>query len=74
MTEKEKMLNGDFYRANDEELSKLSTNARLLYREYNLSSRFETEKRTSILKKLLGRFGENLEIIPPFYCDYGFNI
>ncbi len=74
MTEKEKMLKGELYRANDEELSKLSTNARLLYREYNLSSQFETDKKRSILKKLLGRFGENLEIIPPFYCDYGFNI
>ncbi|MEL7124371.1 MAG: sugar O-acetyltransferase [Bacteroidota bacterium] len=74
MTEKEKMISGQLYMADDPELKELSTKARLLYRDYNLSSQLEIEKREKILSDLLGSKGNNLVIIPPFYCDYGFNI
>ena len=34
----------------------------------------ELEKRAAILNELFGAAGSNLEIEPPFYCDYGYNI
>ncbi len=74
MTEKEKMLNEDLYDAADKELSELSTKARMLYWKYNQTSPLEQNEREQLLKELLGGFGKKLEILPPFYCDYGFNI
>ena len=74
MTEKEKMLRGELYAADDEELQMLSQKARLLYWEYNQTSPTNKERRDEILYELLGARGEKLEIVPPFYCDYGFNI
>ena len=45
----------------------------LLY-DYNRLRPFEQIRRTELLKKLLGKTGENLIIEPPFACDYGYNI
>lgn len=74
MTEKEKMLNEELYRPEDKELTDLRMKAQLLYREYNQTSIKEAEQREQILDQLFGRIGKKLEIVPPFYCDYGFNI
>jgi len=74
MTEKEKMLQGELYRSNDPELKKCVTQSQLLYQEYNQTLHSEEEKRTHLLKQLLGIWNKELVIIPPFYCDYGFNI
>ena len=32
------------------------------------------EEKTKLLKDLLGKTGENINIEPPFHCDYGYNI
>ncbi len=32
------------------------------------------EEKTKLLKELLGKTGENINIEPPFHCDYGYNI
>ena len=74
MTEKEKMLSGALYNADDDELRALSTKARMLYWEFNQTSELEQSKRKDLLKKLFGKIGTKVEIVPPFYCDYGFNI
>lgn len=72
-TEKEKMLAGELYRADDPELTAERILSRQLVYDFNHSRTDELEKRTAILKKLLRARG-NVFIEPPFYCDYGFNI
>lgn len=42
--------------------------------EYNKLAPFERAAQTEILKKLLGKIGENVIITPPFWCDYGYHI
>jgi maltose O-acetyltransferase len=74
MTEKEKMIRGELYDAADAELVELRKRARLLCREYNLSSAEEEEKRVGILKNLFGKIGGDIIIEPFFHCDYGSNI
>lgn len=48
--------------------------ARALTRDYNLSDYGDTQKRTEILRKLLGGIGENVAIDTPFHCNHGNNI
>ncbi|MDR0920541.1 MAG: maltose O-acetyltransferase, partial [Oscillospiraceae bacterium] len=72
-TEKEKMLNGELYRV-DDELTKERNQAQLLTFEYNQTSPIETDKRRNILENLLGSIGENVTIEAGFRCDYGKNI
>ena len=74
MTEREKMLSGQLYDCGDPELLNQWHDAKDLVRDYNaLDSRNAAEKK-AILKQLLGGFGENLWITPPFFVDYGKNI
>lgn len=68
------MLQGELYKADDPELLASSMRARLLYREYNLTAESEQDKRTRIIKELLGHMGKKNVIVPPFYCDYGEHI
>ncbi len=42
--------------------------------EYNRLSPCEKEAQSKLLKKMLGRIGENVIITPPFWCDYGYHI
>lgn len=73
-THKERMLAGEPYMASDAGLVAERRHARLLLREYNLSAADETERRRAILSELLGGAGHPIEIEPPFFCDYGYNI
>ncbi|WP_194758246.1 maltose acetyltransferase domain-containing protein [Priestia megaterium] len=73
-TEKQKMLNGELYLADDIELSKGRERARRLTRIYNQTTETETIKRKELLKELFGSTGENLTVEPTFRCDYGYNI
>ncbi|MEW8956997.1 sugar O-acetyltransferase [Clostridium sp.] len=74
MTEREKMINGEFYDAGDEELIKLRKNARRLTRLFNNTTEEEGSKKKEILKELLGGFQGELTVELPFACDYGVNI
>ena len=67
------MLAGDLYLADDPELAREGRRAAALTKEYNESSPLEAAIRRRILGELLGSLGENTEIRPPFYCDYGFH-
>ncbi|NEQ21700.1 MAG: sugar O-acetyltransferase, partial [Microcoleus sp. SIO2G3] len=73
-TEKQKMLAGELYRAVDSELVAERQRARRLTRLYNSTTEQELETRSQILYELFGAVGANVEIEPPFYCDYGSNI
>ena len=74
MTEYDKMINGQLYISNDEELLRLRRTCRLLTEEYNRTSIDELDRRTEILHKLFGRIDGSIYIEPTFNCDYGCNI
>lgn len=74
MTEKEKMLAGELYDAQDPQLVAERRRARGLVARLNASADAERELRASILRELLGAVGEGVWIEPPFFCDYGGNI
>ena len=73
-TEKEKMLNEEYYDASGEELTKEREYAKDLCYDYNHTRPSEKEKLKNIIKKLFKSTGENYRINPPFFCDYGYNI
>ncbi|MBY0756843.1 sugar O-acetyltransferase [Clostridium sardiniense] len=74
MTEKEKMLSGNLYMANDEELRRDNKKSRMLTRLFNNSTEEQIQYRKELLKELFEKTGENLYIEPPFRCDYGCHI
>lgn len=75
MSEKEKMLLGEIYDANyDEELMNERIKAKDLCYEYNHLKPSQTNERTEIMKKILGKTKDNFLIEQSFECDYGYNI
>ena len=74
MTEKEKMLAGDLYMANDKELKADAKKSRVLTRLFNNTTEEQKEYRKELLKELFKKTGDNIYIEPSFKCDYGCNI
>ena len=75
MTEKEKAAAGMLYDANyDEELAKERLACKDACAEYNQLKPSDVEKRKALMKKLLGKTGNNFWIEQSFWCDYGYNI
>ena len=73
MTEKEKMQSQKLYDANyDSELERERIECKALCQEYNHLPIKETEKRSRLIKKILGKTGEKIHIEPDFWCDYGY--
>ena len=70
-SQRERMLAGDLYIADDPELTRESRRAAELTKAFNDSSPSDPEARRRILAELLGSLGDGTEIRPPFYCDYG---
>ena len=74
MNQKERMLANLPYKAWLDGLSEERTeNAKRIY-EYNNLSPERWNERPALLKKILGKTGESINIQPPFRCDYGYNI
>lgn len=42
--------------------------------QYNALPPSKQTERSALLKQMLGKMGCNVQIIPPFFCDYGYNI
>lgn len=74
MTEKEKMLNGEFYDPMDNELVTDRMEARKLLYSFNNSKPSDGIRRKETIKQLFGKTGLKLYVEPPFQCDYGYNI
>ena len=74
MTEKDKMLGGEFYDTRDLELRRLSNNAKDLMRIYNSLPAENIELRNQIIHLLFGSCGENARVNQPIWVDYGCNI
>lgn len=70
MTEREKMLAGEFYDPADPSLVKARARADRLLRRLDT----EPDGQAGLLRKLLGQVGEGTEIRRGFACDYGVNI
>lgn len=68
------MLRGEFYVADDGELSEGHLRCHALLGRLNSLSVGAGEERHEVLRELLGAFGEGSEIKPPFTCDYGYNV
>lgn len=74
MSEEEKMLSGELYNSNDEQLIKKLINAKKLCNKYNNLDIEDEQKAKEIIQKLFSKTGNQFTIMPNFYCDYGFNI
>jgi maltose O-acetyltransferase len=71
-SEKEKMLAGELYRADDAELLAERRHCQSLLRAYN--DEVDEQSRSALLRELLGRVGDGTTIQSPLTCDYGYNI
>lgn len=74
MTEKEKMLSGEYYNSRDSELIQMYHKARKLLKQYNNLDSELTQIREQILIELFEFKGSGVWIETPFFCDYGENI
>lgn len=71
MTEKQKMLMGIIYNADDQSLVDERNYANSLTRQYNES--WEDEGRRNYLKEqIFGKLGQNVHLTAPIYLDYGY--
>jgi maltose O-acetyltransferase len=73
-SEREKMVAGELYRADDAELTQERLRARELTARFNAGEPGDEAGRRSLLSELLGSVGEDAWIEAPFFCDYGWNI
>lgn len=74
LTEREKRDQGLWYRPADKELVRLNQRARCLCQQYNALPLQEDAPRDALRRKLLGKVGKEVQILPQFWCDYGHNI
>ncbi len=70
-TMRERMLAGDPYIADDPVLAEESAAALDLVAAYNATTVRQRPLRRTLLETLLGSIGEDTEIRPPLYVDYG---
>lgn len=72
-SEKEKMLGGELYNAEDPVLVADRARAAALQHTYNAMA-YVPETHFLQLQQILGSVGEEAVIRPPFFFDYGYNI
>jgi maltose O-acetyltransferase len=68
---KERMLRGELYIADDEDLAADFARAQEILERYNRSAFAEQPLRDRLLRELLGHCGEGVVIRPPFRLEYG---
>ncbi len=73
-TEKEKMLAGEIYFANDKILVSERTFAKKLLHKLNVTEYLMNGNARNILRQLMPNAHKRFYIEPPFHCDYGYNI
>lgn len=74
MTEKQKMLAGELYTANDPELTADAARASEWVARYNAASTASLDHKRALLNEGLGHVGADVIIRAPFHCDYGYNV
>lgn len=70
MTEKEKMLAGELYNPNDNELLSARQTAHILCQKYNATDETQAEERAAILQKLIPA-APSAYLQGPIFFDYG---
>lgn len=73
-SEKEKMLNQEYYIPWDKDLTADREKAKDLLFELNQLKPSNRDERNQIIRNLFHSLGENVWIESPFNCDYGYNI
>lgn len=75
MTEREKQLRGELYDAKycKELLDDLHRCEQTCF-EINQLAPSDRKERQKRLRQLLGKTGDDFNVITPFFCDYGYNI
>ncbi|HRO48537.1 MAG TPA: sugar O-acetyltransferase [Hyphomicrobium sp.] len=73
-SQKQKMLAGELYVADDPEL--VADNRRISdwLDRYNATNTRMQAERQALLEEVFASVGAGCNIRPPFYCDYGYNI
>lgn len=74
MTERDKMLSGALYDALDPDLAAARRRARDLVARLNATPEDAPEARRALLGDLLGSAGDGVEVVSPFFCDYGAHV
>lgn len=74
MTQKQRMLAGELYTADDPEIAADAARAAAWMVRYNASLGEDPADRHALLVEGLGQVGEGTVVRPPFHCDYGTNI
>ena len=72
--EKERMLAGEAYDPLAPELVADRRRARGRCRRYNDTAPTETDRRERLLRELFGELRGDATVLPPFRCDYGYNV
>ena len=70
---RDRMLAGEPYLF-DESLAEDTRRCRELLHRINNAAPDEDDERDALLRELLGSFGDESNIRPPFRCEYGFQI
>ncbi|HEY1459120.1 MAG TPA: sugar O-acetyltransferase [Casimicrobiaceae bacterium] len=69
--EAQRMLGGLPYDPRDPVLVRARRRARTITHDYNHAAPGDGALRARLLKRLLGRCGKGVVVVPPFHCDYG---
>lgn len=73
-TNLERMLAGDLYIADDPEIARRQRRAMQLAARYQDVFLKDSGEARSVLAELLGSVGEDVEVRPPLYVDFGSNV
>jgi maltose O-acetyltransferase len=74
MTEKDKMLSGQYYDSRDPELLELYHQVREKLKLWAEISSRDAAVKDNMLSQIFGKVGKNVWVEGPFFCDYGVNI
>jgi maltose O-acetyltransferase len=70
--QKDRMLRGDLYIADDPELVADAVRCDALLARFNATRATDADERRQILAQLLGELGEGAVVRPPLFMDYGY--
>jgi maltose O-acetyltransferase len=73
-TEKDKMLAGELYNSASPEIQADQRAAAAWLVRYNAALGMAPAERRGLLVERFAAVGENVDVRPPFHCDYGYNI
>jgi maltose O-acetyltransferase len=73
-SERAKMIAGRLYRCDDAELVAARIRARQIVQRYGATDPSAEDERQALLASLFAALGGGVVLVPPFHCDYGWNI